>query len=556
MRYAVYVASFVCLSAALLAQTPTSSSTPSFKSQTRLVALDAIVTDKQGKAVSGLTKDDFIILEEGVPQRASFFSAEKAPAANAGQVIPTDGFVTNANGPTDDAGTVVILLDEHNTAFTTAAYARYELKNYLQKGVLPGHRVALFVLGSGVKLLQDFTDSSEQLLGALKKHKPFISWKDEADDLRLNEGWFDYELFSQLAPAQQAKIREKAVQDLIKMQRETDSITFTLRALQMVANATSGTPGRKSLIWISSGFPLDFNDGELRDAFKPTESYYALARETSEYLTNARVSVYPADARGLANLDMYDATSPQFGIGGRRYMGYRINSLFHSQAAMETIAELTGGKAYRNQNDIAGFIAKTVAESGDYYSLAYRPSNPKWDGKFRKIEVKVRRPDLKVRARKGYYATEPESPSAEVNARRIQFELMNPLQIHGVRFNAKVEPAAESPLISILVRPETFAAVLSVPESAEPAQVTLQVVVANITSSGSLNGVAGREMQIVIPAKDREPIRKDGFPFSFRAAIPMGTHHLRVLLRNTQTNEIGTLDVPITTVTAPASSTP
>src|SRR5205085_10811324 len=87
----------------------------------------------------------------------------------------------------------------------------------------------------------------------------------------------------------------------------------------------------------------------------------------------------------------------------------RSFALSSSHDAMNQIAESTGGKAYYNRNDIDHAVALSIADGSTYYTVAYYPEDRDWNGKFRKVEIKLARPGLRARYRQGYYATDPLS---------------------------------------------------------------------------------------------------------------------------------------------------
>ena len=76
---------------------------------------------------------------------------------------------------------------------------------------------------------------------------------------------------------------------------------------------------------------------------------------------------------------------------------------------MESMAERTGGKTFINRNDIDIGIRTSIDDGSSYYTLDYYPENRQWDGKFRRIDLKVARPQIKLRNRQGYYALAPET---------------------------------------------------------------------------------------------------------------------------------------------------
>jgi hypothetical protein len=117
----------------------------------------------------------------------------------------------------------------------------------------------------------------------------------------------------------------------------------------------------------------------------PFKTYAALVKKVSDALMSAQVAVYPVDA----------------GAVGR-------NDHLASQHTMDNMAESTGGKSFKNSNDLALGLRSGIEDGSSYYTLTYYPENKNWDGQFRRIQVKSDRGNMSLRYREGYYAVDPE----------------------------------------------------------------------------------------------------------------------------------------------------
>src|SRR5262249_31108665 len=161
-------------------------------------------------------------------------------------------------------------------------------------------------------------------------------------------------------------------------------------------------------IWISEAFPIGI-DPDLTlstGSFNSMRNYAPEVAETAEALTDAQIAVYPVDARGLVNYSVFDASN-----SGRDKFGRSISrpgrmqqeisrqsaELASAHGAMNELADRTGGKAFYNRNDLDVAIRKSIDDGSTYYTLAYYPENKDWNGKFRKIRVKVKRDGVKLR---------------------------------------------------------------------------------------------------------------------------------------------------------------
>jgi VWFA-related protein len=385
------------------------------KITTRLVLIDAVITDKSGKPVLDLKPEDVQILENGKPQTVRSLALQKpdlnAKFEAAAPLAPwrfsnIPPFRPNAEPPT------VLLLDALNTPATDQAYARLQMIKYI-KTIEPGRRTAVYLLGTRLRMLQDFTTDPKLLLTAVDKKGHGISpLVDDNPDPSADTmpGASD----AMVAMIDEFEAEEEAFRTDIR-------VAYTMDALQTISRNVSGYIGRKNLVWVSSAFPLSIGpDADSNNPFMSQRNYADVIHRTATMLTDAQVAVYPVDARGLVGSLMGGAESSGRTRQGRVRNGPQMagamskasNALFDSHAAMNQIADETGGRAYYNRNDIDHAIATSIEDGSVYYTLGYYPEDKNWDGKFRKVQVKFTRSGLKVRARKGYYAVDPATPAA------------------------------------------------------------------------------------------------------------------------------------------------
>ena len=338
------------------------------RANTRLVVVDVVVTDSKNQPVADLKADDFILLEDGKPQKISGFifehpSPAPGPAAQA-QLPPS--IISNA--PKFQANSLnIILFDTVNGEFAEHAYARDQLLKFLNTAEL-GRPVAIFALQSQLKLLHDFSTDNKSLSAAVAKYKPP----------------------AQTLTSESLEARASAFTTRGDYHTSERGIETTLNQLNALAKILAGYPGRKNLIWLSESFPLTLfpesmgqvnMDGQslksagqsgvgqsaaqnlqTNAAFK---TYAVLVKKVSDSLMAAQVAVYPVDAGALGKDD---------------HLG--------SQHTMDDMAESTGGKSFKNSNDLALGLRTSIDDGSTYYTLTYYPENKTWDGQFRSIQVK------------------------------------------------------------------------------------------------------------------------------------------------------------------------
>jgi VWFA-related protein len=406
-----------------------------FKVTTRMVLVDAVVTDGSGKPVAGLKSGDFQIFENGKPEQIRAFGARspelqqrQTSATVATHTLPP-GLFTNITDFHPEYGPLtIILIDSLNTPYFDQPYMRDAVIKYLQ-GVGPRQNFLIFTLGIRLGLVQNLNADPQLLQEALqriasdptlkKKSKPRAPGDDQdsrvralAQDLLGIGAAYDKE--SQIVRMEDSLIEFFPDQGVVQVDNR---VSATLDALKRIAHTVGGYPGRKNLIWLSAAFPLFINP--IAAGLADARNYQPEVQEAANLLTDNEVAVYPVDVRGLVGNFLPDASSDsqRHGmLGGRQVAGVvssRSVALSESHAAMDHLADQTGGRAYYNRNDIEHGIATSVQDGSTYYSLGYYPADKNWDGKFRKIEVKVARSGLHVHYRRGYYAVDRRRHTVE-----------------------------------------------------------------------------------------------------------------------------------------------
>lgn len=366
-----------------LAQNP-----PTFRTGTRLVQVDVVVRAHNGP-IEGLTKDDFTLLDEGKPQQIALFSVTDTRVAQPHSAPLPPGAVSNRlnrEGMPLTSGTI-LLIDRANTPVTAQPYANRKVLHFLeQRGAKD--RMGIYVLGTSLQIVQELTDDPERLNRVARRLRTQDGRRISADDLKAD-------------PTGDALTDQKIQESLEKLEdfSRADRIMGTRDAMKAIARHLAKVPGRKNLIWVSAAFPLL--------VIRPHEiiNNSAQVEEAARALNDANVAVYPVDARGLIGSPMGNAEQ-----GGIQTVSSRLpprpdpSGGLEGADTMNTLAALTGGKAFYNTNGIDESIQRAVEESELTYTLGFYPSEDSFDEKFHKLLVKVDRKGADVRFRKGYFA--------------------------------------------------------------------------------------------------------------------------------------------------------
>src|SRR5450432_1258131 len=224
------------------------------RSSARLVQMSVVVEDKKGNPVSGLKQEDFTVLDEGQPQRIAFFSAQALETAPPAARLLPPNVCTNRydlKGEQPPGAVTVVLFDALNTSPEDQSYVRKEVIHFLES-VQPQDHVAVYGLTTHLFVLHEFTRDSADLMAAAHRFAPKELAAFDAShtpDIDLVSSGADL-AWKGLQDAVNNANREIA--DLHNISR----VGTTLGALEAIANHISGIAGRKNLVWISGGFPI------------------------------------------------------------------------------------------------------------------------------------------------------------------------------------------------------------------------------------------------------------------------------------------------------------
>jgi VWFA-related protein len=499
-----FLAACLCLlnPAVLGAQdTPSvSQSAPPLRVATHLVQVHVIVQTEKGEPVTGLTKEDFTLLDQGQPEKIAFVSEQSGGLQTApAQPLPPDTFSNRYDQTGQAPGSVtVILLDALNTGFSSQSYAKESVVKALH-GLNPGDHVALYVLGDQLTVVQDFTQDSAALLRTLDhyKGKLFMSQVASTPD-PSNTG-------DAVVDALRNSANQKAASSYIAQRTQ-----LTSQFITAIANHLASVPGRKNLVWLSSDYPVSVD---------------SLARA----LNQADMAIYPVDPCGLA-----DPTTLTFDPGC---------PVVPEVETMDGLANRTGGRASHNNNDIQGSVRTAIDDGRVSYVLGYYPDHGKWDGQFREIDVKVDRPGVQVRSRKGYFALADTSPSPKEMHDVIGEALMSPLDSTGLGLTVSVQPGPQLGQAIFILNLD--AQEVRLDEDAGQWKGGLEIVFRQYDAKGDAIGGVESHLTLNLPKEMYDRVMQQGIKMTKQLAIAPGAETLKVLALDTSSGTMGTVSVPV-----------
>lgn len=424
------------------------------RTNVHLVVLDVVAMDDHGHPAADLGRDDFVVLEDGKPQQVKQF--ERRMSSSAPPSEPSASLAPNEyrNVPAQVPNAVnIVLLDMLNTQTLDQGEARRHLVSFL-RAMPKGRQVALYGLDTKLHLIQNFTGSSDALIAAAEQAQLRPSALNPSTADQNHDGEFIADIkatgggFADNVAARMASFIKNTETN------KTDvRVGLTLQSLQQIARSVAGVPGRKNLIWLSSGFPLNLEeDSESCPGCVPVaeRSYHQAVEQTAAILAQAQIAVYPVDAQGVL-VGGVDVT-----VGGRGMFDTdrsgTIGDVMSAQTtqysavhnSMDLLAKNTGGQAFYNGNDLKGAIGRSMDMGSSYYILAYSPSNTEWNGKLRKIEVKAPGKKVKLVYRRTYYAI-PDKHFSVPELERMLVGSMDPEIADStmISMNVKVSPGTK-----------------------------------------------------------------------------------------------------------------
>jgi VWFA-related protein len=428
------------------AQAPPRQPAVTFRAEVNYVDVDAIVTDQHGTFVKDLTKEDFEVFEDGKPQKVEILSLVdlpvQEPEKRSDEVLVAGRRVVNdvkTNARAAEGRLYVIVLDDLDTSTFRANALKRTAHEFIEKYLNQNDVAAVLYTSGRPDAQQDFTSERPLLLAAVDK---FIGRKFRSYTLEKVDNYF-YQLNELQTQASMLRYDQQAanegpmagtntgaesygystdpsVNPLTRGEgypdRTGDSEDFerghralgVLRELRDLADFMGSVHGRrKALLLFSEG--IDYPTTDIFGAQEAT----MVTRAMQDAITAAargNVSFYGVDPRGLVGMSadavgelMVPAPSSDPAAGGATLSSF-LAEMRLSQDSLQSLSDETGGFASVGANDPAPFFDRVVSANSTYYMLGYYSPNHPRDGRFHKIEVRVRRPGMSVSARRGYAA--------------------------------------------------------------------------------------------------------------------------------------------------------
>jgi len=535
---------WVALAAAFAQRTPDPDE-PVIRVSVDLVQVDVVVTSRNGRPVKDLTKDDFVILQDGKRKEiSSFYIVRTAdPAAAAPRRRPPD-----APGPPPVPSreqvkrTVALVVDDLGMSFQSSAYVRHSVRNFIDKDMQDGDLVAILRTGGGMGAFEEFTGNREML-------------RTVASRLGFNP--MSRAGVSPFGAAAQNSAEEQSAIDTQTDQRDDYLALGSLAAVHGIITGLREMPGRKSIVLLSEGLRISNSDGT---ASQVTDAL----RQLTDYANRAAVTVYTIDPRGLQTMGPSARDSV---IGARpstlpsavaeepatldptnaTQQGY-----LSSQVPLIALATDTGGLFYRENNDISAALRQALNDQNHYYLLGYAPGEDLFQRGYNRIDVKVTKPGLTVRSRRGFLPLqEQQAPGKEpATAQQMLSAISSPFRASAIRtrltclFGAEKSQALVQSALHIDTNELEFRK-----DEKGVHQGRVEILMAGFDQTGAISDRTTQAFSVALDDAGLKAARSNGLTFMVRYRVNKpGPYQVRTVVRDGRSGRMGSashfLNVP------------
>jgi VWFA-related protein len=516
---------------------------PTFKLRVDYVEVDAVVTDRQGRIVRDLKKEDFQVLEDGKSQSITAFTMVDIPVDK----DPRPLFATSpiepdvkTNEKPFDGRVYVMVIDDLHTRFGRSPRVKLAARQFIERRFGANDLMAVVHTAGPSDANQDFTNNRKLLLAAADR--TMGRKLDSATANKTDEYNRTRDLRVQGSPLNDPDDTERGF-----------NARSTLDTLRNVAEWFGSVRGRrKAILFVSEGIDYDINDmiPQTGSTHQSASMVMDSTRDAIAAATRSNVAIYGIDPRGLTNLGDESIEISSFpddtslGIG----QGSLQNELRLSQDSLRTLSEETGGFAVVNRNDFTTAFQRIVEDNSSYYVLAYYPPDVR-PGRFHKIDVRVTRPGLVVRARKAYVAPKKVEPAKTTgnspSTPELREALDSPLPVSGLTMHVFAAPfKGVAPNASVLFGVELRGRDMKVESNAK---ILLSYVA--IDANGKVRGGNTDSLTLTnLKPESKARIEQTGLRMLNRLDLLPGKYLLRIAAHDAAGGNVGSvqydLDVP------------
>src|SRR5579859_695731 len=543
-------------------------------SRTELVQVPVVVRDGSGAPIKGLKKEDFTVLENGKQQSISTFeeintssAPIKRPALNATQ------FSNVYIGSPEPRRVTIMVLDSINTPYLDQTTARKELIKYISRNLKNSDLIALMAMDrKGVHMIHDFSSSPEMLIAALRRVTGALPNMNASDSAALANGadtstlsdanTIDTTSLDNEAEALQSFMDQS--DNLVARYRQAEAVEDTFKNFLNIAQAFSGVPGRKSIVWLTGGLPFNLYDQSAEPTGRDLSGLY---QRTLQMMNQANIAVYPVDVRGRMNWGYGNASaSAALGQSAQSFRtGGQVNIMTTSAIEagnhqnLNDFAEMTGGRAFYNSNDLASGMQQASNDAAAYYMLGYYLDRKIDRAGWRKLKVKVDHPGAHVLARSGFFVTQATVDPSVDKRYDIVAALNSPLDSTALPIGMRwmgIQPVSGSDKyrakFAIVAPPKTISV-----DASSKNHFSVELVAQPRAADGTpVEGGISPVISGDLSPENLEKFQKTGFVYSGALELPQGEYTVRFVMRDDISGNVGSVSAPLNLLPSTNGSSP
>ena len=512
---------------------------PTFRSSRELVSVDVVVRDRAGNIVRDLTTADFEVREDGQPQEVLGLTFQEISETAVKPLSTTEllAGVTERMAETTPAAVeskpmtaadvagrrlIVLLFDVSSMQPEDVQRAVDSANKYVSEQMSPADMIAVATVNTTLDVLTDFTSDRTKVAASLAQ-------------LGYTEGTATPPPDASTAASDEAAAAATEVAAVEATEMDMFNNDVRLRALRTLAETLAPIEQKKAILYFSAGMQRSGQDNqvELRTAINAA--------------VLAHVSIYPVDTRGLQAVVPGGDARQASGRGQTLFSGRGVSRQFAqlaaSQDTLTSLAADTGGRAFTDTNDFGEAFTRVVRDMSAYYLLGYSSSNTVKDGRFRRIQVRVKRDGYRVEARAGYFA---ERDFAHTNRgdreTQLQEQLFSPVSstdLPVMMTGGYFRMAADKYYVPIAVAVPGYAVPLSEKEG-----VSLDVL--GIVSDEQGRPLGRMRETMKFPAAAGATLAGKQVLYQSGVTLPPGRFSVKVVVRENATGKIGSFEAPLT----------
>jgi len=516
---------------------------PTFRSQRDLVSVDVVVRDRTGAIVRGLTAADFEVREDGRSEQVLTLSFQEIAQASGtsvpradllagvqSQIIENRSSTPTPPPPPDLSPQALaghrllaLVFDLSSMQPDDVQRAVDSANKYVNEQMSPADLVAVATIDSSLDVLTDFTADREKVTGVLGR-------------LAYTNGTSTVAPAPSTAATDEAELASSDDSSAETAELDLFNNDIRLRALKALAEALGAVEQKKAILYFSGGMQRSGQDNQVE------------LRAAINAAVRANVAIYPVDTGGLQAVVPGGDARQQSGRGVSLFSGRGVanqfDQLFASQDTLTTLAADTGGQAFTDTNDFGEAFTRVQRDTSAYYLIGYSSSNTDKDGRFRRIQVRVKREGLKIEARAGYYAERDFSHTSRGDRETaLQNELFAavsatdlPVLVGGGWFRL----AADRYFVPIA---------LAVPGSAVPVPASADKVSLDVL--GMVRDEQGRTVgrfrqTLQLPAGAGKTLSGRQVLYQSSVTLPPGHFSVKAVVRENGSGAMGSFEAPLT----------